>query len=112
MAGRTEILRLYRSSLRAAQQFETYNFRKYFYRRTRDRFHSASRLAEPQQIEQALQEAQAELQVMQRQGVLNKMFSHNRTALEVDPHYSSGARRGAALTDDDRRVEYEETLFY
>ncbi|KAJ1836262.1 hypothetical protein LPJ63_000399 [Coemansia sp. RSA 2711] len=93
--GRAEVIRLYRSSLRAAQQFETYNFRKYFYRRTRDRFHAASRLTDAVAIEGALSEAQTELGVMQRQGVLNRMFAHNRTVLEADPQYASGTRRFA-----------------
>ncbi|KAJ1668550.1 hypothetical protein IW140_002699 [Coemansia sp. RSA 1813] len=91
--GHTEFLRLYRSSLRAAQQFETYNFRKYFYRRTRDRFRTASTLTDAQKLDSAMAEAREELKVMQRQGLVNRMFSHNRTALEVDPQYASAARR-------------------
>ncbi|KAJ2598413.1 hypothetical protein EV177_007528, partial [Coemansia sp. RSA 1804] len=94
--GRTEFLRLYRSSLRAAQQFETYNFRKYFYRRTRDRFRTASTLGDAQMVEKAMLEAQEELKVMQRQGVVNRMFSHKHTALEADPQYASRARRFGA----------------
>ncbi|KAJ2500247.1 OTU protein [Coemansia sp. RSA 1972] len=93
--GRVEVLRLYRSSLRAAQQFETYNFRKYFYRRTRDQFRAASGLTDTQAIAASLAEARGELKVMQRQGVLNKMFAHNRTVIESDPQYASGARRYA-----------------
>ncbi|KAI8319499.1 hypothetical protein GQ54DRAFT_306233 [Martensiomyces pterosporus] len=94
-AAHTEILRLYRHSLKAAQQFETYNFRKYFYRRTRDRFRSASALSDPQAIDKALEEARAELVVAKRQGALNRMFAHNRTVIESDPQYASGTRRFA-----------------
>ncbi|KAJ2660286.1 hypothetical protein IW148_003884 [Coemansia sp. RSA 1199] len=93
--GRVEVLRLYRSSLRAAQQFETYNFRKYFYRRTRDQFRAASGLTDTQAVGAALAEARGDLKVMQRQGILNKMFAHNRTVIESDPQYASGARRYA-----------------
>ncbi|PIA17505.1 LYR motif-containing protein 4 [Coemansia reversa NRRL 1564] len=91
----SQILHLYRSSLRAAQRFETYNFRKYFYRRTHDRFHTMRNETDSRQVEKAMAEARAELEVMQRQGILNKMFSHNRTVIESDPHYASGARRFA-----------------
>ncbi|KAI9472587.1 hypothetical protein H4R22_002185 [Coemansia sp. RSA 1290] len=84
-AGRTELLGLYRQSLRAAQQFETYNFRTYFYRRTRDRFRA---LKAGGSSEQQLAEAQAELQVMRRQGAINRMFAHNRTVLEADGRYA------------------------
>ncbi|KAJ1851174.1 hypothetical protein LPJ73_003125 [Coemansia sp. RSA 2703] len=97
-ATRTEILKLYRASLRAARGFETYNFRKYFYRRTRDRFHSTvGRLGEvsAQEASQALEAARGELAVMQRQALVNRLFAHNRTVLEADPHYASGARRGS-----------------
>ncbi|KAJ2608526.1 hypothetical protein H4S08_004416 [Coemansia sp. RSA 1365] len=93
--SQSEILHLYRSSLRAAQRFETYNFRKYFYRRTHDRFHAMREETDSRQVERAVAEARAELEVMQRQGILNKMFSHNRTVIESDPHYASGARRFA-----------------
>ncbi|KAJ2794784.1 hypothetical protein H4R20_006113 [Coemansia guatemalensis] len=89
----SEILRLYRSSLRAAQRFETYNFRKYFYRRTHDRFHAMWEEADAQKVGKAMAEARAELEVMQRQGILNKMFAHNRTVIESDPQYASGAPR-------------------
>ncbi|KAJ2544506.1 hypothetical protein EV175_005890 [Coemansia sp. RSA 1933] len=91
--GHTEFLRLYRSSLRAAQQFETYNFRKYFYRRTRDRFRAASMERDGQKAERAIAEAREELKVMQRQGLVNRMFSHKHTALEVDPQFAGAARR-------------------
>ncbi|KAJ2322230.1 hypothetical protein GGI00_005950, partial [Coemansia sp. RSA 2681] len=80
--GRSELLGLYRKSLRAAQSFETYNFRAYFYRRTRDRFRAvASKASErdSQGFEQGVQEARSELSVMQRQGALNSMFAHKRT---------------------------------
>ncbi|KAJ1719737.1 hypothetical protein LPJ53_005550 [Coemansia erecta] len=95
-ATRTEILKLYRASLRAARGFETYNFRKYFYRRTRDRFHDTlgrgSELS-GQEASQALDSARAELAVMQRQALVNRLFAHNRTVLEADPQYAGGARR-------------------
>ncbi|ORX73581.1 hypothetical protein DL89DRAFT_263625 [Linderina pennispora] len=92
---RSQVLKLYRSSLQAAQQFETYNFRKYFYRRTRDRFRASSTLTEEPAIAQAVAEARQELTVMQRQGLVNKMFSHNRVVIESDPKYASGTRRFA-----------------
>ncbi|KAJ1736807.1 LYR motif-containing protein 4 [Coemansia sp. Benny D160-2] len=103
--GRTEFLRLYRSSLRAAQQFETYNFRKYFYRRTRDRFRTASTLGDAQMVEKAVLEAQEELKVMQRQGVVNRMFSHKHTALEADPQYAGRARRFGAIAKKEKALE-------
>ncbi|KAJ2733837.1 hypothetical protein IW152_002829 [Coemansia sp. BCRC 34962] len=84
--GRSEMLALYRNSLRAAQTFETYNFRAYFYRRTRDRFHAIASKAlagDTQAFEQGVQEARAELSVMQRQGSLNSMFAHKRIVLEA-----------------------------
>ncbi|KAJ1941710.1 hypothetical protein EC988_006689, partial [Linderina pennispora] len=93
---RSQVLKLYRSSLQAAQQFETYNFRKYFYRRTRDRFRASSTLTEEPAIAQAVAEARQELAMMQRQGLVNKMFSHNRVVIESDPKYASGTRRNVA----------------
>ncbi|KAJ2001912.1 LYR motif-containing protein 4 [Coemansia sp. RSA 2322] len=89
--GRAEILGLYRQSLRAAQRFETYNFREYFIRRTRDRFRAVKAAGSSEAAERGVQEAQSELSIMRRQGELNRMFSHTRTVLEVD-----GGRGGRA----------------
>ncbi|KAJ1821513.1 hypothetical protein LPJ56_001146 [Coemansia sp. RSA 2599] len=93
--SRTQIIKLYRDSLRAAQGFETYNFRKYFYRRTHDRFRDAmSRIGKGElEAEKAVGEARRELEVLQRQSLVNRLFAHNRTVLESDPQYASGARR-------------------
>ncbi|KAJ1824483.1 hypothetical protein GGH91_001826 [Coemansia sp. RSA 2671] len=94
--GRSEVLALYRNSLRAAQTFETYNFRAYFYRRTRDRFRTVANMAlagDSQAVSQGVQEARAELSVMQRQGTLNSMFAHKRTVLEASQNSAGGHRR-------------------
>ncbi|KAJ1643403.1 LYR motif-containing protein 4 [Coemansia erecta] len=96
MAGsRTQIIKLYRDSLRAARGFETYNFRKYFYRRTRDRFRETLSKVSVGQVEaeNAMAEGRHELEVLQRQSLVNRLFAHNRTVLESDPQYASGARR-------------------
>ncbi|KAJ2233068.1 hypothetical protein FB645_005888 [Coemansia sp. IMI 203386] len=94
--SRTQIIKLYRDSLRAARGFETYNFRKYFYRRTHDRFREAlgkvSSMNEQEAVK-AVGEARRELEVLQRQSLVNRLFAHNRTVLEADPQYASSARR-------------------
>ncbi|KAJ1732204.1 hypothetical protein LPJ61_002157 [Coemansia biformis] len=94
-AGRAELFQLYRRSLRAAQQFETYNFRKYFYRRTRDRFRALAALTDAAAAAEAMAAARAELEVVQRQGAVNRMFAQRHTVIETDPRYASGARRFA-----------------
>ncbi|KAJ1906711.1 hypothetical protein LPJ71_004227 [Coemansia sp. S17] len=94
--GRSELLGLYRKSLRAAQTFDTYNFRAYFYRRTRDRFREVANRAvagDTQGLEQGVQEARSELSVMQRQGALNSMFAHKHTVLEASQGKVGGHRR-------------------
>lgn len=89
-----ELVKLYRTSLKAAQQFETYNFRKYFYRRTHDRFRElASSSKGSEQADRLLDQARSELQVMKRQGLINRMYAHNLTAIEADPAYSKASRR-------------------
>ncbi|KAJ2816440.1 hypothetical protein FBU31_006575 [Coemansia sp. 'formosensis'] len=94
--ARSEIITLYRKSLRAAQTFATYNFRAYFYRRTRDRFRTIANKAsagDSQALELGVQEARSELSVMQRQGALNSMFAHTRTVLEASQSKAGGHRR-------------------
>ncbi|KAJ2764032.1 hypothetical protein IWQ56_004636, partial [Coemansia nantahalensis] len=86
---------LYRQSLRAAQQFETYNFRKYFYRRARDRFRGLAGATDAAAADSAVAAARAELAVVRRQGALNRMFAHRHTVIEADPRYAGGARRYA-----------------
>ncbi|KAJ2878771.1 hypothetical protein H4R27_005656, partial [Coemansia aciculifera] len=72
----------------------TYNFRAYFYRRTRDRFRAvASKAEDAQALEQGVQEAKSELSVMLRQGALNSMFAHKHTVLEASQGKVGGHRR-------------------
>ncbi|KAJ2718287.1 hypothetical protein GGI07_005818 [Coemansia sp. Benny D115] len=96
-ASRAEILKLYRSTLKAAQGFETYNFRKYFYRRTRDQFrHEAKRSnMDAAEVQRAMKEGREQLEVIKRQALVNRLFAHNRTVIEADPQFAPGARRFA-----------------
>ncbi|KAJ1985233.1 hypothetical protein H4R33_004122 [Dimargaris cristalligena] len=82
MAAPNEALSLYRSFLRAARHFNSYNFREYVQRRSRDAFIEHRQVSDPARIQQLLQEARDQLVVAQRQARINALYSHDRLVLE------------------------------
>ncbi|KAJ1962919.1 hypothetical protein H4R35_007304 [Dimargaris xerosporica] len=82
LATRPQVLGLYRSFLRAAKEFHSYNFREYVRRRARDGFKAHKGETQPEVIEQLIAEAKDQLTVAQRQARINALYSHNKVVLE------------------------------
>jgi hypothetical protein len=83
--SRQQVIGLYRKMMRTAAQFENYNFREYFLRRTRDSFRQHA--AAPDNtalVDQALQD----LQVLKRQAQISQMFHFDKLVVEkLHPHH-------------------------
>ncbi|KAJ1918193.1 hypothetical protein H4219_002750 [Mycoemilia scoparia] len=86
---RTEALTLYRNLLRSSRLFKTYNFREYVYRRSRDAFRENKNVSDSEKIQELLKEGNRQLQIAQRQGAINGMFSMNKVIIENTPQYSA-----------------------
>uniref|UniRef100_A0A803WBR6 LYR motif containing 4 n=1 Tax=Ficedula albicollis TaxID=59894 RepID=A0A803WBR6_FICAL len=66
-SSRAQVLRLYRALLRESQRFGSYNYRTYAIRRIRDAFRENKNLSDSEKIEELLNKAKANLEVIQRQ---------------------------------------------
>ncbi|OTA80840.1 hypothetical protein M434DRAFT_85985 [Hypoxylon sp. CO27-5] len=73
---------LYRQLLRQGEQFQSYNFREYAKRRTRDAFREHVNEQDPREIQSLIQKGLKELQVMKRQTVISKFYQLDRLVVE------------------------------
>ena len=81
--SRTAILSLYRSLLRTGAQFSQYNFREYARRRTRDAFREHMNETDSQRIQDLVNRAINDLQMMKRQSAISKMYNMDKLVVEV-----------------------------
>jgi LYR motif-containing protein 4 len=89
--SRTAILSLYRGLLRTGAQFSQYNFREYARRRTRDAFREHMDETDPQRIQDLVNRAITDLQVMKRQTAISKMYNMDKLVVEVSSSKTSTA---------------------
>ncbi|KAI0384586.1 hypothetical protein F5Y04DRAFT_248662 [Hypomontagnella monticulosa] len=73
---------LYRQLLRQGERFETYGFREYAKRRTRDAFREHMGAQDPREIQGLIQKGLKELQVMKRQTVISQFYQLDRLVVE------------------------------
>ncbi|KAI8376359.1 uncharacterized protein BYT42DRAFT_498190 [Radiomyces spectabilis] len=74
-AARTHVLSLYRNFLRYGNKFASYNFRDYAIRRSRDAFRAHQNETNPDKINQLIQKAETELQVVKRQATISQLYT-------------------------------------
>ncbi|XP_071409419.1 LYR motif-containing protein 4 isoform X2 [Pithys albifrons albifrons] len=67
-SSRAQVLRLYRALLRESQRFDGYNYRTYAIRRIRDAFRENKNIKDSEKIEELVNKAKANLEVIRRQG--------------------------------------------
>ncbi|XP_074683769.1 LYR motif-containing protein 4 isoform X1 [Strix aluco] len=66
-SSRAQVLRLYRALLRESQRFGSYNYRTYAIRRIRDAFRENKNIKDSEKIEELVNKAKANLEVIHRQ---------------------------------------------
>ncbi|KAK4826370.1 hypothetical protein QYF61_007984 [Mycteria americana] len=66
-SSRAQVLRLYRALLRESQRFGGYNYRTYAIRRIRDAFRENKNIKDSEKIEELVNKAKANLEVIHRQ---------------------------------------------
>ncbi|SCU77788.1 LAME_0A02234g1_1 [Lachancea meyersii CBS 8951] len=80
--SRTQVLALYKQTLRNANGFNNYNFKHYFLRKARTQFRDLKDLKDPAAIEKAFSAAQRELGVLKRQSVISQMYTFDKQVVE------------------------------
>ncbi|XP_039917875.1 LYR motif-containing protein 4 isoform X1 [Hirundo rustica] len=81
-SSRAQVLRLYRALLRESQRFSAYNYRTYAIRRIRDAFRENKNVADSEKIEELLNKAKANLEVIQRQVTIGQLYSTEKLVIE------------------------------
>ncbi|GMM32515.1 Isd11 protein [Martiniozyma asiatica (nom. inval.)] len=74
---RSNVLALYRAFIRTSNQFQNYNFKAYFLRKTRADFRASGEMT-PELYQKALQD----LQVLKRQATVSQMYHSDPIVLE------------------------------
>lgn len=96
MSARNQVLGLYRQFMKNAYHYNNYNFKNYFIRRTKDAFKENVGLKDSEQIDQAIQKANRELKVLERQSKISQMYSTEKLVVEpLDNHHRRVAQRKA-----------------
>jgi hypothetical protein len=81
-----EVLKLYRSMLRNASRFQSFNFRKYFVRRIQEDFRKNRDLTDETKILQCIQKAKENDAVLRRQSSINSMYATDDIVLNSKPN--------------------------
>ncbi|KYG44859.1 hypothetical protein M433DRAFT_50688, partial [Acidomyces richmondensis BFW] len=86
-----EVRSLYRSLLRQANQFASYNFREYAKRRTKDAFREHMAETDARKKQELMQRGIKDLQMMKRQTVISQFYQLDRLVVEGG---KTGKQRG------------------
>lgn len=89
-ATRTHVIHLYRSMLRNAGRFSSYNFRDYAHRRVRDAFRANAAESDQAKIADLVRTAEYELKMLERQSLVNSMYSGDRLVIENERRNARG----------------------
>ncbi|XP_069709704.1 LYR motif-containing protein 4 isoform X1 [Phaenicophaeus curvirostris] len=80
--GRAQVLRLYRALLRESQRFGAYNYRMYAIRRIRDAFRENKNIKDSEKIEELVNKAKANLEIIHRQVTIGQLYSTQKLVIE------------------------------
>ena len=82
MAAPQEVRALYRTMLRAAHAFPSYNFRHYFYDRVRRGFRDHATETDPARITALVHQAHQDLALLRRQGAISALYTKDKLVVE------------------------------
>ncbi|XP_022654641.1 protein bcn92-like isoform X2 [Varroa jacobsoni] len=91
MSARAKVLTLYRQLLRESAKWPNYSYRSYAQRKIRDSFRANRSLAPGPQLEQAVQQAQESLAIVQRQVIIGLLYKDNPVI--IDPRATCESSR-------------------
>ncbi|CCF60682.1 hypothetical protein KAFR_0L00750 [Kazachstania africana CBS 2517] len=79
---RRQVLALYKQFIKNSNQFNNYNFRQYFLRKSRSTFKESADLKDTVQVTNMFNEAKKELGILKRQAVISQMYTFDKTVVE------------------------------
>lgn len=84
MGGKNEALALFRSLLREANKFSSYNVRHYAKRRVAEGFRENQQLQDPEAVRAALQQGKQGLELMKRQVLIYSLYQpHVKSIMDL-----------------------------
>lgn len=81
--SREMILKLYKSLMRESSKFPAYNYRKYFLRRTEEKFKAHKNVTSQEEIKKLYAEGLAELEVLKRSVLISQMYKPEKLVIET-----------------------------
>ncbi|KAI9203622.1 complex 1 protein-domain-containing protein [Polychytrium aggregatum] len=84
--SRTAVLSLYRSFIRTAKQFKSYNYSQYVQRRARDTFREHMNETDAIRIAALYQRGISDLEIAKRQAWVNSHFGSGNLVVESQHH--------------------------
>nr|CAI5867838.1 unnamed protein product [Callosobruchus analis] len=82
MSKKVDLLKLYKSLMRESQKIPDYNFRNYALRKVRDSFKANSKITDSTLINNEIQEATKNLEIIKRQAAVGQMYSAEKLVIE------------------------------
>ncbi|KAM8787712.1 LYR motif-containing protein 4 isoform 1-T1 [Rhynchonycteris naso] len=81
-SSRAKVLDLYRVMLRESKHFSAYNYRTYAIRRIRDAFRENKNVKDPVEIQNLMNKAKRDLEVIRRQVHIGQLYSTDKLIIE------------------------------
>ncbi|KII91755.1 hypothetical protein PLICRDRAFT_105698 [Plicaturopsis crispa FD-325 SS-3] len=79
---RQALMSLYTNMLRTSRSFDSYNFRQYFVRKTKDTFKDIQSEQDPAKVSAMYADAVKELAVLRRSAIVNQLYGGPKLAVE------------------------------
>ncbi|EDO16138.1 hypothetical protein Kpol_1070p21 [Vanderwaltozyma polyspora DSM 70294] len=80
--SRGQVLNLYKQFIKNANQFNNYNFKEYFLRRSRESFRANSKIQDPVELAKVYRDAQFDLAVLKRQSIISQLYTFDKLVVE------------------------------
>lgn len=88
MAGRQQVLRLYKELLRESSNFKSYYYKNYFTRKIKSQFRQHL-TADEEKSKELLQKSQRMLDMLKRQTLISNSYDESRLVIEDSPDPSN-----------------------
>ncbi|XP_038652564.1 LYR motif-containing protein 4 [Scyliorhinus canicula] len=78
----SQVLSLYRAMLKESKKFSSYNYRTFAFRRIRDAFQENKNVTNPEVIQQLIEKAKVNREVIQRQVLISHLYTTQKLIIE------------------------------
>ena len=80
--SKAAVISLYKQMMKESSKFSSYIYREYALRRVRDAFRENKNVTDPNKINQLIEEARINLQIIKRQVIINDLYKEGKLVIE------------------------------